>query len=111
MGGGESEKEEDWPEPSVAGVRLVDAPILFFVVTHKAFRAELDSVRRAAAEAAESGAVCRELVVDLGRKLEFLKLVYGYHSVAEDEVRLIFVNLKIIVFSQDRDFQFSVGRY
>lgn len=87
MGGGES---EEWPEPSVAGVRLVDAPILFFVVTHKAFRAELDSVRRLAAEAAEGGAVCAEVVVDLSRRLEFLKLVYDYHSVAEDEVRLIF---------------------
>lgn len=95
MGGGESEKEEDWPEPSVAGVRLVDAPILFFVVTHKAFRAELDSVRRAAAEAAESGAVCRELVVDLGRKLEFLKLVYGYHSVAEDEVIFLALDAQV----------------
>lgn len=90
MGGGDSEKEEDWPEPSTAGVRLVDAPILFFVVTHKAFRAELASLHHVAAEAAESGAVCRELIVDLGRRLEFLKLVYIYHSGAEDEVRLIF---------------------
>ncbi|XP_047955559.1 zinc finger protein BRUTUS-like At1g74770 isoform X1 [Salvia hispanica] len=74
--------EEEWPEPSVAGVRLVDAPILFFVVTHKAFRAELDAVRRVAAEAAEGG----EVIVELSRRLEFLKLVYDYHSVAEDEV-------------------------
>lgn len=90
MGGGEPEKEEEWPEPSVSGASLVEAPILFFVVTHKAFRAELASVRRVAAEAAETGAVCGELVVDLSRRLEFLKLVYDYHSVAEDEVRLNF---------------------
>ncbi|KAG6403986.1 hypothetical protein SASPL_136220 [Salvia splendens] len=78
--------EEEWPEPPVAGVRLVDAPILFFVVTHKAFRAELNAVRRVATEAAEGGAVSGDVVVELSRKLEFLKLVYDYHSVAEDEV-------------------------
>ncbi|XP_042017262.1 zinc finger protein BRUTUS-like At1g18910 isoform X2 [Salvia splendens] len=78
--------EEEWPEPSVAGIRLVDAPILFFVVTHKAFRAELDAVRRVAAEAPEGGAVSGEVIVELSRRLEFLKLVYDYHSVAEDEV-------------------------
>ncbi|KAK6123026.1 hypothetical protein DH2020_043242 [Rehmannia glutinosa] len=86
MGGGESEKEEDWPAPpSVARARLVDAPVLFFVATHKAFRAELASIHRAAAEAAESWAACRELVVDLDRRLEFLRLVYNYHSASEDE--------------------------
>ncbi|KAH6756963.1 hypothetical protein C2S53_009197 [Perilla frutescens var. hirtella] len=95
MGGGESEKDEDWPEPSVPGVKLVDAPILFFVVTHKAFRAEFASVRRVAAEAVESGGVCRELVVDLGRRLEFLKLVYDYHSVAEDEVIFLALDAQV----------------
>ncbi|KAH6799025.1 hypothetical protein C2S51_035509 [Perilla frutescens var. frutescens] len=95
MGGGESEKDEDWPEPSVPGVKLVDAPILFFVVTHKAFRAEFASVRRVAAEAVESGCVCRELVVDLGRRLEFLKLVYDYHSVAEDEVIFLALDAQV----------------
>ncbi|KAL1541564.1 zinc finger protein BRUTUS-like [Salvia divinorum] len=86
MGGWKSHSEEEWPEPSVAGVRLVDAPILFFVVTHKAFRLELDAVRRVAAEAAEAGALSGEVVVELSRRLEFLKLVYDYHSLAEDEV-------------------------
>ncbi|PIM97882.1 hypothetical protein CDL12_29647 [Handroanthus impetiginosus] len=86
MGGGESEKEEDWPVSSIAGKRLVDAPILFFVASHKAFRAELASLRLVAAEASESGAIGRELVVDLSRRLEFLKLVCDYHSAAEDEV-------------------------
>ncbi|KAI3454605.1 hypothetical protein Pfo_011268 [Paulownia fortunei] len=95
MGGGESEKEEDWPAPSIARVRLVDAPVLFFVATHKAFRAELASLHSVAAEAAESGAASRELVVDLGRRLEFLKLVYDYHSTAEDEV--IFLALDALV--------------
>ncbi|XP_057806356.1 zinc finger protein BRUTUS-like At1g74770 [Salvia miltiorrhiza] len=95
MGGGESEKEEDWPEPSFAGARLVDAPILFFVVTHKAFRAELDFVRRVAAEASEGGAVSGAVVVDLSRRLEFLKLVYDYHSVAEDEVIFLALDAQV----------------
>ncbi|KAL3640633.1 hypothetical protein CASFOL_015601 [Castilleja foliolosa] len=89
MAGEESDKEEEWPvtAPSVSGARLVDAPILFFVATHKAFRAELASIYRAAAEAAASGsAACREIVVDLDRRLEFLRLVYNYHSAAEDEI-------------------------
>lgn len=94
MGGRESDKEEeeeeeeDWPAaPAVSGVRLVDAPVLFFVVTHKAFRGELAALHRVAAEAAEAGNVSRELVVDLGQRLEFLRLVYNYHCAAEDEVR------------------------
>ncbi|KAK6148495.1 hypothetical protein DH2020_019407 [Rehmannia glutinosa] len=95
MGGGESEKEEDWPAPpSVARARLVDAPVLFFVATHKAFRAELASIHRAAAEAAESWAACRELVVDLDRRLEFLRLVYNYHSASEDEVELWYSSIE-----------------
>ncbi|XP_041998029.1 zinc finger protein BRUTUS-like At1g74770 [Salvia splendens] len=94
-GGGESEshKDDEWPEPSVAGV--VEAPILFFVVTHKAFRAELDSVRRFAATAAEGGAVRGEVVVDLCRRLEFLKLVYDYHSGAEDEVIFLALDAQV----------------
>ncbi|GFP97673.1 uncharacterized ring finger protein c2f3.16 [Phtheirospermum japonicum] len=98
MAGEESEKEEEWPvtAPSVSGASLVDAPVLFFVATHKAFRAELASIHRAAAEAAASGAaVCREIVLDLGRRLEFLRLVYNYHSAAEDEV--IFLALDALV--------------
>ncbi|KAL2515948.1 zinc ion binding [Forsythia ovata] len=87
MGGGESEKEEDLAElpPCLAGVRLVDAPVLFFVISHKAFRAELESLHLAV-EAAANEAYDQELVVDLGRRFEFLRLVYKYHCVAEDEV-------------------------
>ncbi|KAK4394565.1 Zinc finger protein BRUTUS-like [Sesamum angolense] len=86
MGGGEPEKEEDWPVTWIAGVRLVDAPVLFFVATHKAFRAELAALRRAAADAARNGVCGGEVVVDLRRRLEFLRLVYNYHTAAEDEV-------------------------
>ncbi|KAL3643242.1 hypothetical protein CASFOL_014057 [Castilleja foliolosa] len=102
MSGEESVKEEEWPvtAPSVSGARLVDAPILFFVATHKAFRAELASIYRAAAEAAASGsAACREIVVDLDRRLEFLRLVYNYHSAAEDEKRL----LKLVQHVKEKD--------
>lgn len=86
MGGGESDNEDDWPAPSNSRAKLIDAPILFFVVTHKAFRAELASIHHVAAEAAHTGDLRRELFVDLARRLEFLKLVSDYHSVAEDEV-------------------------
>ncbi|KAL7098679.1 hypothetical protein ACP275_09G033300 [Erythranthe tilingii] len=98
MGGGESEKEEeeeDWPAPCVTGARLVDAPVLFFVATHKAFRGELSSLHRAAAEAAVGGAVGRELVVDLRRRLEFLKLVFNYHCSAEDEVIFLALDAQV----------------
>ncbi|KAL8457297.1 hypothetical protein ACS0TY_034416 [Phlomoides rotata] len=95
MGGGEYEKEEDWTAPSIAGAKLINAPILFFVVTHKAFRAELASIHHVAAEAAESGDVRRELLVDLARRLEFLKLVSNYHSVAEDEVIFLALDAKV----------------
>ncbi|XP_051136609.1 zinc finger protein BRUTUS-like At1g74770 [Andrographis paniculata] len=94
-GGGGSDKEEDWPEPPVANVSLVDAPVLFFVATHKAFRADLASIRRVAAEASESGSCGQELVVDLRRRLEFLKLVYNYHSAAEDEVIFLAIDTLI----------------
>lgn len=76
MGSWKFHSEDEWP---AAGVRLADAPILFFVLTHKAFRLELDAILRLAAE---GGAA----VVELSQRLEFLKLVYHYHSLAEDEV-------------------------
>lgn len=73
----------------LAGVPLADAPILFFVCFHKALRLELAQLRRAAvkaSEVAESGSHGRELVLELRRRFEFLKLVYKYHSATEDEV-------------------------
>lgn len=70
----------------LAGVPLVDAPILLFVCFHKALRSELSQLRRAATEEAESGSHGRELVLELRRRFEFLKLVYKYHSATEDEV-------------------------
>lgn len=100
MGGGESEKEEDLAElpPCLVGVRLVDAPVLFFVVSHKAFRAEIASLLHLAVEAASSESYDHELVADLGRRFEFLRLVYKYHCVAEDEVSVICVfNLSCFV--------------
>ncbi|KAK4437122.1 Zinc finger protein BRUTUS-like [Sesamum alatum] len=95
MGGGESEKEEDWPVTWIAGVRLVDAPVLFFVATHKAFRAELAALRRYAAEAAESGVCGGEVVGYLRRRLEFLRLVYNYHTAAEDEVIFLALDAQV----------------
>ncbi|CAA2997772.1 zinc finger protein BRUTUS-like At1g74770 isoform X1 [Olea europaea var. sylvestris] len=97
MGGGESEKEEDLAElpPCLVGVRLVDAPVLFFVVSHKAFRAEIASLLHLAVEAASSESYDHELVADLGRRFEFLRLVYKYHCVAEDEVIFLALDAQV----------------
>lgn len=102
MGSGESE-EENWPAPSISGAKLTDSPVRFFFVTRRAFRAEIASIRHVATEAAGTGDVRRELLVDLGRRLEFLKRVSSYHAVAEDEVRRnslisnLFVFVKFVV--------------
>ncbi|CAK9184752.1 unnamed protein product [Ilex paraguariensis] len=89
MGGGDPEKVTEPPVVAVGpfpGVRLVDAPILFFVLFHKAIRAELSELRRFVVEVSENVSRGRDLVVDLCRRVEFLKLVYNYHCAAEDEV-------------------------
>lgn len=97
MDGGECEKGEDWVglPSSLDGIKLVDAPVLFFVVSHKAFRSELSSLRREAAVAAENGGCIREIVVDLSQRLEFLKLVYNYHCAAEDEVIFLALDQRV----------------
>lgn len=87
---GELEKDADMVDltSSLAGVKLVDAPILFFVISHKAIILELADIHRVAVEASETGSQHVELVRDLSRRLEFLKIVYKYHCAAEDEVRI-----------------------
>ncbi|XVF09170.1 hypothetical protein REPUB_Repub07fG0068500 [Reevesia pubescens] len=98
MGGGHAptdppykvaEEERPLPLPSVAGVRLADAPILLLVCFHTAVRAELAELRRVAVAAAADGkseSHSREFAVELSGRFEFLKLVYKYHCAAEDEV-------------------------
>ncbi|XVF54236.1 hypothetical protein PTKIN_Ptkin05aG0164300 [Pterospermum kingtungense] len=97
MGGGYApidppdKEEEERPSllPAVEGVRLADAPILILVYFHTAIRAEIAELRRVAISAAadeKSESQLRELVVELSRRFEFLKLVYKYHCAAEDEV-------------------------
>lgn len=75
---------------TVENTKLADAPVLFFVYFHKAFRAQLVELRRLASDADESGSFSVDLAGELCRKFEFLKLVYKYHSAAEDEVRFVF---------------------
>lgn len=74
------------------GVPLVDAPVLFFVCFHEALRGELNHLR---AETTSSSLLednnhayddKYELLIELQRRFEFLKLVLKYHCVAEDEV-------------------------
>lgn len=86
-------RREDSKQPDIAStsssasavnVRLSDAPILLFVYFHKAFRAQLTELQCLAGDTVRSGF---DLAVELRRKFEFLKLVYKYHSAAEDEVR------------------------
>ena len=74
---------------TLAGVSLSHAPILFFVCFHKALRAELSQLRRLAVAESESESELShrcDVVVELRRRFEFLKLVCKYHSAAEDEV-------------------------
>lgn len=68
---------------AVNNARLSDAPILLFVYFHKAFRAQLAELQFLAGDTVRSGS---DLAVELRSKFEFLKLVYKYHSAAEDEV-------------------------
>lgn len=86
------DKEEENDEEDVADilsrVRIVDAPILLFVCFHKASRSELDLLRRLAETASleDEPRRCRELVTQLQRRFQFLKLAHKYHCAAEDEV-------------------------
>lgn len=99
MDGGDStenaaDKDEDEAPPlseseTFSGVGLADAPILFLVYFHKAQRAELVELHRLAVTALERGFHDRKLILELQRRFEFLKVVYKYHCVAEDEVILI----------------------
>ncbi|XP_049345318.1 zinc finger protein BRUTUS-like At1g74770 [Solanum verrucosum] len=77
---------------------LVDSPILFFVLSHKAVEIELDQIRCVAVEALDSGG---EVVDQLCKRLHFLKIVYKYHCVAEDEVlfQALDAQVKNVVFT------------
>ncbi|XP_059289814.1 zinc finger protein BRUTUS-like At1g74770 isoform X2 [Lycium ferocissimum] len=78
---------------------LVESPILFFVLSHKAVDAELVQIRRVAVEALDSGG--EEVVDELNRRFHFLKLVYKYHCAAEDEVlfQALDAQVKNVVFT------------
>ncbi|KAJ8553861.1 hypothetical protein K7X08_024539 [Anisodus acutangulus] len=91
MDDGEPEKDVDY----LAGVKLVDAPILFFVISHKAIILELADIHRVAVEALDTGSQGVELVRDLSRRLEFLKIVYKYHCAAEDEVVFLALDAQV----------------
>lgn len=84
-----ADKDED-EAPLVSdtftSVQLTDAPILLLVYFHKALRAELVELRRLAITTLERGYHDHELILELQRRFEFLKLVYKYHCAAEDEV-------------------------
>nr|XP_009594411.1 zinc finger protein BRUTUS-like At1g74770 isoform X2 [Nicotiana tomentosiformis] len=106
MGGiGESKKNDALPSSSyseLADVKLlVESPILFFVLSHRAVDVELVQIRRIAVEALDTGSRGGELVDELSRRFHFLKLVYKYHCAAEDEVlfQALDAQVKNVVFT------------
>ncbi|ESQ27678.1 hypothetical protein EUTSA_v10018022mg [Eutrema salsugineum] len=99
MGGGDLHRlppeNASTSSASVGDTKLSDAPVLFFVYFHKAFRAQLVELRRFATDAAAAGSFSRDLARELCRKFEFLKLVYKYHSAAEDEVIFLALDARV----------------
>jgi zinc finger-like protein len=102
MGGGDpslSDMEEEEEENDVkvndsvdilSTFRLLDAPILLFVCFHKALRSELDQLRlfTETASLEDDPNRCRELILKLQQRFQFLKIALNYHCAAEDEVSL-----------------------
>ncbi|KAF9667784.1 hypothetical protein SADUNF_Sadunf15G0059500 [Salix dunnii] len=100
--GKERDAESPWPPALVeaecfSNVRLTDAPILLLVYFHKALRVELADLRRLAFKASEIESEPRrpELVVELRRRFDFLKLAYKYHTATEDEVIFLALDSRI----------------
>ncbi|KAJ8559894.1 hypothetical protein K7X08_003952 [Anisodus acutangulus] len=96
----DAKKDDD----DLANVKLlVESPILFFVLSHKAVEVELDHIRRVAVEALENGSGSNgdDVVDELCRRFHFLKLVYKYHCAAEDEVlfQALDAQVKNVVFT------------
>ncbi|KAK4375621.1 hypothetical protein RND71_006298 [Anisodus tanguticus] len=97
----DAKKDDD---DDLANVKLlVESPILFFVLSHKAVEVELDHIRRVAVEALENGSGSNgdDVVDELCRRFHFLKLVYKYHCAAEDEVlfQALDAQVKNVVFT------------
>ncbi|XP_050871044.1 zinc finger protein BRUTUS-like At1g18910 isoform X1 [Lathyrus oleraceus] len=101
MGGGDpslSDMEEEEEEENGVKVndspdilsqfRLLDAPILLFVCFHKALRSELDQLRVFAETASleDDPDRCREIIVKLQQRFQFVRLAHKYHCAAEDEI-------------------------
>ncbi|KAJ0755039.1 putative transcription factor C2H2 family [Helianthus annuus] len=70
----------------IPGARLREAPILLLLHFHNALRLELAYLHRIVVEALDGRTYGPDLIPELRRRFEFFKLVYKYHSVAEDEV-------------------------
>ncbi|KAL2321921.1 hypothetical protein Fmac_026300 [Flemingia macrophylla] len=88
-----SDKDEEDVADALSRIPIADAPILLFVCFHKAFRSELDHLRRSAETASleDHPRRRRQLILHLHRRFQFLRLALKYHCAAEDEV--IFVAL------------------
>ncbi|KAK7265753.1 hypothetical protein RJT34_33376 [Clitoria ternatea] len=84
----ENDEEENDEEDILSRASLLDAPILLFVCFHKALRSELDHLRRLAETASldDEPRRCRQMILHLQRRFQFLKLAHKYHCAAEDEV-------------------------
>ncbi|XP_057251192.1 zinc finger protein BRUTUS-like At1g18910 isoform X2 [Beta vulgaris subsp. vulgaris] len=98
MGGKESSSPETSRDVSISspesfsGDKISGAPMRVLVFLHKAFRGELNQLRRAASDAADEFAAekneCRRKMaaVEIRKRLEFFRSVFRYHCAAEDEV-------------------------
>ncbi|KAJ8771863.1 hypothetical protein K2173_027040 [Erythroxylum novogranatense] len=82
-GGGDFSANDAAP---FSNVPLQDAPVLLLVLFHHALRVELEDFLQLAVTTSESGSSSRELVVELRRRFDFIKLAHKYHCAAEDEV-------------------------
>ncbi|GJW24107.1 zinc finger protein BRUTUS-like protein isoform X1 [Tanacetum coccineum] len=93
------DKVETFELTVIPGDRLRESPILLLLHFHNALREELGDLRRTVAEALDSRTYGPDLIQELRRRFEFLKLVNRYHSVAEDEVifRALDVHVKNVV--------------
>ncbi|KAG9138038.1 hypothetical protein Leryth_001307 [Lithospermum erythrorhizon] len=78
-----------------SGEQLVDAPVLFLVLSHKAFSEELAQLYGLVVEAAEMGFLNKDCYFELNRRFKFLKLVYKYHCAAEDEVVFLALDAEV----------------
>ncbi|KAJ4836508.1 hypothetical protein Tsubulata_036212 [Turnera subulata] len=82
-------------EDSFSNVPLSDAPVLLLFCFHKAMRGEIAELKRLVVTASEECGPRGELVAELRRRFDFLRLAYKYHTAAEDEVIFFALDVRV----------------